>query len=119
LIAVTQAAKVGELLGHEVFRVEATEIVPIGLPRPRLSAQQVSGGKAERPRTVRACRLSKARGQAEDDRTYLAMLREITNTGFFFFSYTGDLTRSLQAQSRQTVPASTPLHRRVRTPLEG
>ena len=91
LIAVTEARKVGEIAGHEVFRVIATDIVPIGPPRPRLSAQQ-----------------------AEDDRTYVAMLREITGSGVFHFSYTYDLTRSQQAQAKQSASKDTPLYKRVR-----
>ena len=91
LIAVTEARKVGEIAGHEVFRVVATDVVPIGPPRPRLSAQQ-----------------------AEDDRTYVAMLREITGSGVFHFSYTYDLTRSQQAQAKQAASKDTPLYKRVR-----
>jgi len=92
VIVVTDATKVGEIAGHAVYRVVATDVVPIGSTRQTLTARQ-----------------------AEDDRTYVQMLKEVTNAGAFHFSHTFNLTRSLQSQAtRAAALADQPLYKQVR-----
>ena len=84
-MVVTEARKVGEILGQDVFKVVATDVIPLG--RKPLKTQQ-----------------------DQDERVFVQMLRDITSNGAFHFSHSFDLTRSQQAQSGAQ---DLPLHKRV------
>jgi len=73
LIVITQAEKIGQLMGKDIYRVKSTDI-------HRLSKEK-----------------SLSPADAEDDATYLAMLRSVLQIGFFYFSYDFDITHNMQA----------------------
>ena len=77
LLVVAGAGHVGKLLGHDVYRVTDVHILPFaadlsGLPAPR----------------------------QQDEQLYLSMLRTFLTSRHLYFSYTMDLTNSLQEQVR-------------------
>lgn len=72
LIVITKALPMGRLRGHMVYKVAATEFLPLH----------------ERPL------------HDYDEDTYLALLKELLHTGPMYFSYSLDLTSSFQRQSQ-------------------
>ncbi|KAJ5579914.1 uncharacterized protein N7459_005899 [Penicillium hispanicum] len=76
IIVITKAQPMGRLRGHMVYKVAATEFLPM----------------RERP-------LHDA-----DEDAYLALVKDFLRTGSMYFSYSLDLTNSFQRQS-QSVPA--------------
>ncbi|KAF7119144.1 hypothetical protein CNMCM5793_008884 [Aspergillus hiratsukae] len=72
LIVITKAQPMGRLRGHMVYKVAATEFLPL----------------RERPL------------HDHDEDTYLALLKELLRTGPMYFSYALDLTNSFQRQSQ-------------------
>lgn len=78
LIVITKAQPMGRLRGHMVYKVAATEFLPL----------------RERPL------------HDYDEDTYLALLKEMLRTGPMYFSYSLDLTNSFQrqSQSNQSLP---------------
>lgn len=72
LIVITKAQPMGRLRGHMVYKVAATEFLPL----------------RERPL------------HDYDEDTYLALLKELLRTGPMYFSYSLDLTNSFQRQSQ-------------------
>lgn len=72
LIVITKALPMGRLRGHMVYKVAATEFLPL----------------RERPL------------HDLDEDTYLALLKELLRTGPMYFSYSLDLTSSFQRQSQ-------------------
>lgn len=83
IIVITKAQPVGRLQGHMVYKVVATEFLPL----------------RERPLHDR------------DEDTYLNLLKDLIRTGPMYFSYSLDLTNSFQRQS-QSDP-TTPLWQRA------
>ncbi|KAF4269690.1 hypothetical protein KXX16_000496 [Aspergillus fumigatus] len=83
IIVITKAQPMGRLRGHMVYKVAATEFLPL----------------RERPL------------HDHDEDTYLALLKELLRTGPMYFSYALDLTNSFQRQS-QSDP-SLPLWKRA------
>ncbi|PYH36371.1 putative phosphoinositide phosphatase (Sac1) [Aspergillus neoniger CBS 115656] len=75
IIVITKALPVGRLRGHMVYKVAATEFLPL------------------RERSL----------HDYDEDTYLALLKELLRTGPMYFSYALDITNSFQRQS-QTDP---------------
>lgn len=83
IIVITKAQPVGRLRGHMVYKVAATEFLPL----------------RERPLHDR------------DEDTYLSLLKDLLQNGPMYFSYSLDLTNSFQRQS-QSDP-SLPMWRRA------
>ncbi|KAL4869421.1 hypothetical protein BDV12DRAFT_81658 [Aspergillus spectabilis] len=72
IVVITKAQPMGRLRGHMVYKVAATEFLPL----------------RERPL------------HDQDEDAYLAMLKELLRTGPMYFSYALDLTNSFQRQSQ-------------------
>lgn len=72
LVVITKAQPMGRLRGHMVYKVAATEFMPM----------------RERPL------------HDTDEDTYLALVKELLRTGPMYFSYSLDLTNSFQRQSQ-------------------
>ncbi|KNG90759.1 phosphoinositide phosphatase (Sac1) [Aspergillus nomiae NRRL 13137] len=83
IIVITKALPMGRLRGHMVYKVAATEFLPL----------------RERPL------------HDHDEDTYLALLKELLRTGPMYFSYALDLTNSFQRQSQSD--ASLPMWKRA------
>lgn len=79
ILVVAGADFVGKLLGHDIYRIADVRILPF--------AADLSGLPA---------------GRQQDEELYLAMLRTFLTSKHLYFSYTMDLTSSLQAQSEWT-----------------
>lgn len=75
IILITKAQPVGRLRGHMVYKVAATEFLPL----------------RERPLHDR------------DEDTYLALLKDLLRNGPMYYSYSLDLTNSFQRQSQSDV----------------
>ncbi|PTU20758.1 hypothetical protein P175DRAFT_0458427 [Aspergillus ochraceoroseus IBT 24754] len=75
IVVISKAQPVGRLRGHMVYKVAATEFLPL----------------RERPL------------HDHDEDTYLALLKELLRTGPMYFSYALDLTNSFQRQSQSDV----------------
>jgi hypothetical protein len=84
IIVITKAQPMGRLKGHMVYKIIATEFLPL----------------RERPLH-----------DAEED-TYLALLKTFIKSGPMYFSYSFDLTNTFQRQSSQLDP-SQPLWKRA------
>lgn len=76
LIVVTERARVGDLLGHTVYKVTATEVIPYKKTTMHLNETQ-----------------------ATDNRMYLAMLESTLNTPSYYFCTSFDLTHTMQRLS--------------------
>ncbi|KAL2808612.1 SacI homology domain-containing protein [Aspergillus granulosus] len=72
IIVITKAQPMGRLRGHMVYKVAATEFLPL----------------RERPL------------HDHDEDTYLSLVKELLRTGPMYFSYALDLTNSFQRQSQ-------------------
>lgn len=83
IIIITKAQLVGRIRGHSIYKVQATEFLP-------MREQELHD---------------------PDEDTYLALLRTHLQTGPMYFSYTFDLTSSFQRQS--TADLSLPLWQRA------
>ncbi|KAL2192309.1 SacI homology domain-containing protein [Corynascus similis CBS 632.67] len=83
IIVITKAKPVGRLRGHMVYKIVATELLPL------------------RERQVR---------DPDEDR-FLALLRNFIKSGPMYFSYAVDLTNSFQRQAQQDV--ASPLWKRA------
>ncbi|GAB1204412.1 hypothetical protein APSETT445_003065 [Aspergillus pseudonomiae] len=83
IIVITKALPMGRLRGHMVYKVAATEFLPL----------------RERPL------------HDHDEDTYLALLKDLLRTGPMYFSYALDLTNSFQRQSQSD--ASLPMWKRA------
>ncbi|KAB8265911.1 SacI homology domain-containing protein [Aspergillus pseudonomiae] len=83
IIVITKALPMGRLRGHMVYKVAATEFLPL----------------RERPL------------HDHDEDTYLALLKDLLRTGPMYFSYVLDLTNSFQRQSQSD--ASLPMWKRA------
>ncbi|KAE8382999.1 SacI homology domain-containing protein, partial [Aspergillus bertholletiae] len=83
IIVITKALPMGRLRGHMIYKVAATEFLPL----------------RERPL------------HDHDEDTYLALLKELLRTGPMYFSYALDLTNSFQRQSQSD--ASLPMWKRA------
>lgn len=83
IIIITKAQLVGRIRGHSVYKIQATEFLPL------------------RERQL----------HDPDEDTYLSLLRTHLRTGPMYFSYTFDLTSSLQRQSSANL--SLPLWQRA------
>ncbi|RUS17025.1 YKL212Wp-like protein [Endogone sp. FLAS-F59071] len=82
MIVITNRERIGRLSGHDIFRVTSFQILP--LPRNLLSLSE---------------------SQTTDEQTYVHLLETHLKSNAFYFSYTYDLTQSLQRQAQ--LPQST------------
>ncbi|KAI9136819.1 SacI homology domain-containing protein [Paraphysoderma sedebokerense] len=73
LIVITSAVKIGSVLQHPIYKITSTQILPILRSRSRLSDED-----------------------KRDEDKFLDMLDGVMKEGFMWFSYTYDLTNSLQ-----------------------
>jgi hypothetical protein len=83
IIVITKAQPMGRLKGHMIYKVIATEFLPL----------------RERPL------------HDQDEDTYLALLKTFIKSGPMYFSYSFDITNSFQRQSQ--LDPSTPLWKRA------
>ncbi|KAF2723954.1 hypothetical protein K431DRAFT_310668 [Polychaeton citri CBS 116435] len=72
IITIAKAVPVGRIKGHQVYKVLATEFLP--LQNPQI--------------------------QTSDEKTYIALLKDLLKAGPMYFSYTFDLTNSFQRQTQ-------------------
>ncbi|KAJ1568827.1 hypothetical protein HK405_013365, partial [Cladochytrium tenue] len=86
LIVISERLKVGKLDAHDVYRLAGYRTIPIG------SSHRRRGGAPSAAASTDALR--------RDDDTYLRMLDAVLTSCEFYFSYTLDITRSLQNQCR-------------------
>lgn len=84
IIVITKAQPMGRLKGHMIYKVVATEFLPL----------------RERPL------------HDHDEDTYISLLKNLLKVGPMYFSYSFDLTNSFQRQSNYTDP-SAPLWKRA------
>ncbi|KAJ1967001.1 Phosphoinositide phosphatase sac1, partial [Dispira parvispora] len=90
LVLITGCEKVGSLDEQDIYRITDTKVVPFDLNMDQLDADQKA-----------------------DELIYLSTFKSALNSSFFYFSYTLDLTNSLQRQA--TIDRSLPLWKRVDT----
>ena len=74
LIVITKVSKVGEIYGQSVYKIEETEIIPFSRTTLHLTEDQIQFNKS-----------------------YLAMIKTVLDTPYFYFSYTYDITHTLQS----------------------
>ncbi|KAJ8656399.1 hypothetical protein O0I10_007967 [Lichtheimia ornata] len=91
LIVITNRENVGTLRGHDIYRVGSFQILPL--------ARNLSGLSEE---------------QRKDEHEYVSLLESHIKAGGFYFSYSYDLTLSLQRQSELTAESlAQPLWKRA------
>ncbi|KAJ1653278.1 Phosphoinositide phosphatase sac1 [Dispira simplex] len=90
LVLITGCDKVGTMDEQDIYRITDTKVVPFDLNMVQLDADQKA-----------------------DELIYLSMFKSALNSPFFYFSYTLDLTNTLQRQV--TIERSLPLWKRVDT----
>lgn len=73
LIVITDAIDVGTIAGHQIFKLVSTEIIPYTKSSLHLSEKQV-----------------------QNNSIYVEMIKSILNTPYFYFSYTYDLSHTMQ-----------------------
>ncbi|GAB6021365.1 Phosphoinositide phosphatase sac1 [Chamberlinius hualienensis] len=73
LVVITQKAQVGILSGEAIWRIEATDILPYSKTTLHLTDTQIN-----------------------DNRVYLSMLQQALKTDYFYFSYSYDLSHTMQ-----------------------
>lgn len=73
LVVVTQRELIGYIAGHAIWRVAKTELIPFSTNILHLNAEQ-----------------------AADNNTYIQMIEQVLATPYLYFSYSYDLTHSLQ-----------------------
>ncbi|KAJ1458990.1 SacI homology domain-containing protein [Pelagophyceae sp. CCMP2097] len=98
VVLVTQRRKVGAIGAHRVFGIKATEMFPIK-PEASVAARDTSVFKALVSDVHR--RLNPTQREISEQR-YVSLFQFIDVTKDFFFSYTYDLTRTLQHNMRRT-----------------
>ncbi|XP_015608691.1 phosphatidylinositide phosphatase SAC1 [Cephus cinctus] len=91
LIVITDAESVGTIAGERIYRIVSTDIIPYARSFVHLSEKQI-----------------------ENNTTYLEMIKTVLNTPYFYFSYTYDLSHTMQ-RLHNTTPEflQMPLHDRA------
>jgi len=74
LIVITKISKVGHIYGQSILRIEETEIIPFSRTTLHLTEEQV-----------------------QYNTSYLNMIKTVLDSPYFYFSYTYDLTHTLQS----------------------
>ncbi|CAG8525576.1 10094_t:CDS:10 [Acaulospora morrowiae] len=93
LIVITGRDRIGRLGGHDIFQANQFRILPFARNNLQLSAQQAS--------------------TMQDEQHYLLLVENLLKTGTYYFSYTYDLTHTLQRQSQLEDKTSLPLWQRA------
>ncbi|XP_011307629.1 phosphatidylinositide phosphatase SAC1 [Fopius arisanus] len=90
-IVVTEAEQIGTIAGQQIFKTITTEVIPYSKSDLHLSEKQI-----------------------QNNTTYLEMIKTVLNTPYFYFSYTYDLSHSMQ-RLHNTPPEflQMPLHERA------
>lgn len=70
---ITDAAEVGTIAGHQIFKLVSTDVIPYTKSSLHLSEKQV-----------------------QNNSTYVEMIKSVLNTPYFYFSYTYDLSHTMQ-----------------------
>lgn len=73
LIVITDAQMCGTIAGHNIYKVSSTEVIPYTRSSLHLTEKQV-----------------------QNNATYLEMMKSVLNTPYFYFSYTYDLSHTMQ-----------------------
>lgn len=73
LVVITDAQICGTIAGHTIYRIASTEVIPYTRSSLHLTERQV-----------------------QNNATYLEMVKSILNTPYFYFSYTYDLSHTMQ-----------------------
>ncbi|XP_043266866.1 phosphatidylinositol-3-phosphatase SAC1 [Venturia canescens] len=91
MIVITEAERVGSIAGQDIFKVVSTEILPYSKSLLHLSEKQI-----------------------QNNTTYLEMIKMVLNEPYFYFSYTYDLSHTMQ-RLHNTPPEflQMPLHDRA------
>ncbi|TPX71110.1 hypothetical protein SpCBS45565_g01267 [Spizellomyces sp. 'palustris'] len=89
IVVITDRERVGQLSGHDIYKLTGHKIIPVQRSRLHLTEQQI-----------------------QDDVNYVVMLDNLLESGFFYFSYTYEIANTLQRQS-VTAPKNQPLWRRA------
>ncbi|KAH6564773.1 hypothetical protein BASA60_010156 [Batrachochytrium salamandrivorans] len=92
IIVITGCKRSGTLGGHDIFALTRHDILPVHKSQSLLTERQI-----------------------QDDLTYLSMLADLLDSGFFYFSYTCDLTHTLQRQAQLGSPLHSSCHLRFVT----
>ncbi|TPX40480.1 hypothetical protein SeMB42_g05977 [Synchytrium endobioticum] len=82
LIVITNRSRIGKLLNKDIFKLTGYQLIPISKAVPVLNQQQIT-----------------------DDQAYRGLLNEILASRMLYFSYTYDLTHSLQRQAQMNANA--------------
>ncbi|KAJ1344203.1 hypothetical protein BSLG_001343 [Batrachochytrium salamandrivorans] len=90
IIVITGCKRSGTLGGHDIFALTRHDILPVHKSQSLLTERQI-----------------------QDDLTYLSMLADLLDSGFFYFSYTCDLTHTLQRQAQLGSVATLPIWQRA------
>lgn len=91
LIVITDAERVGTIAGHQIFKIVSTEVIPYARSLLHLNEKQ-----------------------KQNNATYLDMMKSVLSTPHFYFSYTYDLSHTMQ-RLHNTTPEflQMPLHDRA------
>lgn len=91
LIVITDALMIGTIAGQKIYRIVSTDVIPYSRSSLHLSEKQV-----------------------QNNATYLEMIKSVLNTPYFYFSYTYDLSHTMQ-KLHNTTPEflQMPLHDRA------
>ncbi|XP_012271455.1 phosphatidylinositide phosphatase SAC1 [Orussus abietinus] len=91
LIVITEAEKLGTIAGQQVFKIVSTEVLPYARSTLHLNEKQI-----------------------QNNTTYVEMIKSVLNTPYFYFSYTYDLSHTMQ-RLHNTPPEflQMPLHDRA------
>ncbi|CAD6233880.1 GSCOCG00012319001-RA-CDS [Cotesia congregata] len=91
LIVITDAKRIGTIAGQQIFQMTATDVIPYSKSDLHLTDKQI-----------------------ENNTTYLEMIKSVLNTPYFYFSYTYDLSHTMQ-RLHNTTPEflQMPLHDRA------
>lgn len=73
LIVITDAKRIGTIAGQQIFQITATDVIPYSKSDLHLTDKQI-----------------------ENNTTYLEMIKSVLNTPYFYFSYTYDLSHTMQ-----------------------
>ncbi|KAK0077686.1 hypothetical protein PV325_003590 [Microctonus aethiopoides] len=92
-IVITNAERIGTIASQQIFRIVSTDIIPYSKSDLHLTEKQV-----------------------ENNITYLEMIKSVLNTPYFYFSYTYDISHTMQ-RLHNTTPQflQLPLHERADT----
>ncbi|XP_034951081.1 phosphatidylinositide phosphatase SAC1 [Chelonus insularis] len=90
-IVITEAEKIGTIANQQIFKIVSTDIIPYSKSDLHLTEKQI-----------------------ENNTTYLEMIKSVLSTPYFYFSYTYDLSHTMQ-RLHNTPPEflQMPLHDRA------